>query len=84
MLDILSELKSELESDASLEVYHRQKMEALANEIDTRINSPEVEMSGVEFVVKRLKSEVESLEVDYPRITDVVGRLSDLLSRIGI
>lgn len=84
MLEILNELKYELADNSSLETHQRQTMEALAEEIDSRINDPDNNKSGDEYLLDRLKDETESFEVNHPKLTHILGRLSDLLSRMGI
>ena len=41
-------------------------------------------MSGDEFIVSELKEALQHFEENHPQITDLVGRISDLLSKIGI
>ena len=41
-------------------------------------------MSGDEFIINELKEGLEHFEETHPRITDLVGRISDLLSKMGI
>jgi len=84
MLEILHELKSELEQNSKLETHQRQTMEALVEEINHRVTDPEVEMSSDEFLISRLKSQTEDFEVSHPKLTNIIGRLSDLLARMGI
>ncbi len=41
-------------------------------------------MSGDEFIVSELTEALQHFEETHPRITDLVGRVSDLLNKIGI
>lgn len=41
-------------------------------------------MSGDEYIVHELGEALQHFEETHPRITDLVGRVSDLLSKMGI
>ena len=41
-------------------------------------------MSGDEYLVQELKEQLEEFEEDHPDITMLVGRISDLLAKMGI
>ena len=41
-------------------------------------------MSGDEYIINELKDGLQHFEETHPRITDLVGRVSDLLSKMGI
>jgi len=41
-------------------------------------------MSGDEFLVHEISEAVKHFEESHPRITDLLGRISDLLSKMGI
>ena len=84
MLEILIELKKELAENTRLDKHQRQTMEALIDEINQRISDPELDMSGDQFLLSRLKSQTEKFEVSHPKLTSIIGRLSDLLARMGI
>ncbi|MCW8879149.1 MAG: DUF4404 family protein [Kangiellaceae bacterium] len=84
MSEILFELRTELAQNTNLEHHKRQIMEALADEIDARIHDPEVDMNGDQFLLTRLKDAAKEYEANHPKITNIVGRLSDLLARMGI
>ena len=84
MLEILAELKKELAQNSRLDQHQRQTMEALVEEINLRVSDPEVDMSSDKFLLSRLKSQTEEFEVNHPKLTNIIGRLSDLLARIGI
>ena len=84
MSEILFELRTELAENQELEHHKRQVMEALADEIETRIHDPEVDMNGDQFLLTRLKDATKEFEANHPKMTNIVGRLSDLLARMGI
>lgn len=84
MMAILFELKTELAENSSLDSHQRQTMEAFAEEIDIRINDPDNNKSGDEYLLDRLRDQAEKFEINHPKLTDIVGRLSDLLARMGI
>jgi len=41
-------------------------------------------MSGDEYIVNELKEALQHFEETHPQITDVLGRLSDLLAKMGV
>ena len=41
-------------------------------------------MSGDEYLIHEIKEALQHFEETHPRITDLVGRMSDLLSKMGI
>jgi DNA-binding MarR family transcriptional regulator len=84
MTTILFELKSELENNKEIEAHQRQTMAALAEEISIRVNDPQESMSGDKFLLTKLKEITEEFEIAHPKMTNIVGRLSDLLARMGI
>ncbi|MET1254059.1 DUF4404 family protein [Aliikangiella maris] len=84
MLDILVELKNELDSNQITDSYQRQKTEALIDEINRQMTQPTTDMTGDKYLVEKLKSEIETIQVHHPQLTDLIGRLSDLLARMGI
>ena len=84
MTKILFELKNELESNDQIEAHQRQIMTALAEEISIKVNDPQESMSGDKFLLSKLKEVTEEYETTHPKMTNIVGRLSDLLARMGI
>ena len=84
MTEILFELRQELSTNESIEPHQRQVMEALASEIETHVGDPQTRMSGDQFLLTRLKDAAEEFETNHPKLTNIVGRLSDLLARMGI
>lgn len=84
MLSILSELKAELNDNQNLDAHQRQTTEALIEEITSQVNAPENHLSGDQYLINKLKEMTEEFEVNHPKLTDIFGRLSDLLSRMGL
>jgi len=41
-------------------------------------------MSGDEYLIEQVKESLEDFEGEHPKITEVMGKISDLLSKIGI
>lgn len=41
-------------------------------------------MSGDEFLVEQVKESLENFEGEHPKITELMGKVSDLLAKIGI
>ena len=84
MTEILFELKNELKNNKQIEKHQRQVMTLLAEEIALKVNEPQVSMSGDKFLLTKLKEATEEFETTHPKMTNIVGRLSDLLARMGI
>lgn len=84
MKEILFELRKELAEDEDINSHHHQVMESLAQEIEARVFDPQTDLSGDQFLLTRLKEAAEEFETEHPKLTAIVGRLSDLLARMGI
>jgi len=84
MAEILFELRTELAENVELGNHRKQVMEALSDEIERKINAPEADMAGDDYLLNKLKEAAEEFEAEHPKLTNIVGRLSDLLARMGI
>ncbi len=84
MKEILFELKNELASNDQIDEAQTQSMTALAQEIESKLKDPEMALTGYQYLLTRLKDETEEFETNHPKLTEIVGRLSDLLARMGI
>ena len=84
MKEILFELKDELASNDQIDEAQTQSMTALAQEIESKLKDPEMALTGYQYLLTRLKDETEEFETNHPKLTEIVGRLSDLLARMGI
>jgi len=82
--DILQQLDQQLEDPTNLDDYHRQKTEALAEYIQKMLARADDQLTGDEFLIKKLRKTIDDFEISHPNITEIVGRISDLLSRGGI
>jgi len=80
MSSILQELEKELSEENNLDHYHQQKTQALAEFIQQLLNNGDDKMTGDEFLVKKLKESIEEFEINHPKLTNIVGRVLDLLS----
>ena len=84
MSDILQELESELSDENNLDEYHRQKVQALAEYIQKMLEKADDQLTGDEFLIKKIRESIDDFEVNHPKITNIIGRVSDLLSRGGV
>ncbi len=84
MSGILQELESELSDVNNLDEYHRQKTQALAEYIQTMLEKGDDQLTGDEFLMKKMRESIDDFEVNHPKMTNIVGRVSDLLSRSGV
>jgi hypothetical protein len=79
----LQELQLELERVNFDDDNHRNTVNQSIVTIQKKLRD-ESFMSGDEYIVHELKEALEQFEEKHPKITDLVGRVSDLLSKIGI
>lgn len=84
MSSILQELEAELSDDNNLDEYHRQKTQALAKYIQAMLEKSDDQLTGDEFLLKKMRESIDDFEVNHPKITNIIGRVSDLLSRGGV
>jgi hypothetical protein len=84
MSSILQELEAELSDGNNLDEYHRQKAQALAEYIQTMLEKADDQLTGDEFLLKKMRESIDDFEVNHPKITNIVGRVSDLLSGGGV
>lgn len=84
MSDILQELEKELAEETNLDEYHRLKLQSLAEHIKNVLKQSDDQLTGDEFLIKKIKDSIDDFEVKHPKITDIIGRVSDLLSRGGL
>jgi len=83
MLEILHQLRQKLDS-GELEKGQQQRMQALADEIERQVSRPEVDMDGMGFLIESIKENIEEFEAQHPELTEMLGRISDLLARMGL
>lgn len=81
---ILQELEAELTEESNLDDYHRQKTQALAEYVQKMLVTADDQLTGDEFLMKKMRESIDDFEVNHPKITNIVGRVSDLLSRGGV
>lgn len=84
MREILLELEHELEQNQELSSQERANLQGLASEINLKLENPINNLSSEQFVLSELVELAEDFEARHPRLTDIVGRLSDLLARMGL
>nr|WP_246722614.1 DUF4404 family protein [Aliikangiella sp. G2MR2-5] len=84
MAEILFDLKKELEDNQALDSHERQTMEALAEEIEIKLDDPQADLNGDQYLLTKLKEAAEEFEANHPKFTNIVGRVSTLLSNMGI
>ena len=77
---VLEELRALLESADDLEASSRDALSGAAAEIQSALDSDEETGSQL----SALRARIERFEGDHPRITEVVRRLVDQLSEMGI
>ena len=79
----LQEIQLELEGlDAELEG-QRERIDSSVSELEKKLLE-ESFMSGDEYLVHELTEALEEFEEEHPRLTELVGRLSDLFAKMGI
>jgi len=83
MTSILKELEIEL-SSGELDDYHQQKTQAFAERIQSKLEDGDDNLTGDEFFIKQIEESINKFEVKHPKLTEIIGRISDLLARSGI
>jgi uncharacterized alpha-E superfamily protein len=78
----LQELRVELDR-AHFDYEKTPSVESSMSQLEEKLRE-ESFMTGDEYLVHELKEALEEFEEDHPQLTDLVGRISDLLSKIGI
>jgi|TARA_B110000263_G_C15243917_1_gene480779 hypothetical protein len=79
----LQELQIELEKLNFENQAHRDQVDRSILEIETKLRD-ESFMSGDEFLVRRLEESLQEFEEHHPKVTELVGHISDLLAKMGI
>ena len=80
--DILDELHAALEEAPEIGEDGRVALREAADEIRAALAAPEDERSG--SLGDQLSAAVERFEVAHPQLTQLVGRVADALSDLGI
>jgi uncharacterized membrane protein YccC len=79
----LEKLRELLAASPSAGEEARQRLEAVIRDIEAILGETEEE-PGEESLVERLREATDSFEESHPTLTEVVGRIADVLSRMGI
>jgi len=80
--EILDELHAALEEAPEIGDEGRVRLEKAAGEIREVLERPDAEPS--ESLRDQLSAAVERFEVSHPQLTQIVGRIADALSDLGI
>ncbi len=75
---LLDELHGELADASSLDEQARQRLRALAQEIEEAVGEEDAD------VLNRLESAALELETEHPRMTGILASIADTLSKLGI
>ena len=79
----IQELQLELEKLNFENEAHRDRVNQSVTDFEKKLLD-ESFMSGDEFLVHEIKEALEEFETSHPRLTDLVGRVSDLFAKMGI
>ncbi len=79
----LLRMRQELERSDSLAPDTRARLEEIAADIESMLESEE-RREGHESLADRLRSAADHFEESHPSLTAAVGRIADALSAIGI
>jgi hypothetical protein len=81
----LERLHEELARSASIDPASRELLVELARDIESLLERSEDEAAPTsESLIDRLRDATGEFEQSHPALTAVVGRIADLLSRMGI
>jgi hypothetical protein len=84
MLELLFQLKTELGQNQQLSTGQKQKMRRLIAEIEKQLAEPENKLNSDQYLLNKLNEMTEAFEIEHPELTAVIGRVSDMLARMGI
>ncbi len=79
----LEKLHSELEKTPSLDAESHRLLVEVLRDIESLLASGESEHTS-DTLLDRLRSATGEFEESYPTLTEAVGRVADVLSRMGI
>ena len=79
----LEELRRELEQAQFAHETHKDKAHQHLASLEDKLVQ-ESFMTGDEYLVNELKELLEEFEEDHPQLTLLLGRVSDLLAKMGI
>ncbi|RMF15260.1 MAG: DUF4404 family protein [Candidatus Dadabacteria bacterium] len=80
LTSLLAELREALEQPTPLDESTRDELQALAAEIESRLEND----SEDETLVDRVEETLERFEGEHPQLVALLGRLADLLNSLGI
>lgn len=81
--EIIDELHEALETPDDLDEKLRAELRSAAEEILEALD-PDHERELSRSLGDRLTNAIERIEKDYPRLTEIIGRVADALSDMGI
>ena len=79
----LQELQLELEKLNFENQAHRSEVDRSVAELEKKLRD-ESFMSGDEYLIHELRESLQSFEEHHPRLTELIGHMSDLLAKLGI
>ncbi len=80
----LTELESEISSLEGADARTVVRLQELVTDIRAAMNASNTNDSGLPEPADNLRESIENFEADHPRVTGVLGRLTTLLSDMGI
>ncbi|MDA1298602.1 MAG: DUF4404 family protein [Proteobacteria bacterium] len=79
----LEELRIELDRLHFDQQAHRSRVDRSITELEERLRD-ESFMTGDEYLVNELQESLTEFEEQHPQLTVLIGRISDLLAKMGI
>ena len=83
ILNSLQDLRLELDKLAFEHEDHRTQVEKSVAELEEKLRA-ESFMSGDEYLLHELRDSLADFEEHHPKLTDMIGHISDLLAKMGI
>ncbi len=81
--ELLEQLHAELGDAESLDEQSRQRLRAMAHEIESAVG-PEEDTGLAADTLSQLEETALSIESEYPRLSAVIGNIADTLAKLGI
>jgi Domain of unknown function (DUF4404) len=85
LLDRLQELHAELHASSTIDAHKREHLRELAKDIEAKLDSQEVVTTrSDDGLISRLEEAALQLEASHPNTTLIIGKVVDLLVKMGI
>lgn len=82
--DLLGEMEQQIEAEESIDESTRARLVSLKRAIESRLGSKSDESETRASLVEPVRDAIEDFEDSHPTLTLTLGRIMDLLNKLGI